>query len=695
MAPDGLAAELEELSLLLQRYVARHGHRMLQASGTLDDLYVSVNEARALLIDGAGGRAPPLDGWPDEAEVDAMLAARPPVAGPTGALAARFGLSAAQRRLLLAAAAPLLSVDLARLYTFAWADFAIKLPTVAFLCELVADDPRDVFDLRAQFHAEAPLVRGTLLELRDQAPWGAATPLSHRGVVVPETVLAALTGHEAPLPTTLGPFCRLHRAGEAPAREDVLLAPEVVTRLDELLARALGGRPRLLLIGPAGAGRRTAVAHLAAAHGRDVVVLDADRLAERPEEVDGQLGAVLREVRLRGAVLFVRFGNLIDRADAWAAVAARFQHRLEHFDGALVLAADHRAAPLHHTVSDLHELPLPPSTAGQQAQIWARELAAAGVTSEAEELSRRFSVTPGIIRMAVRDAVQHAHLTGAAPDAIPPEAISPFVRRRLDHALSEVAEPFSTRLDWADVVLPPDVEDALREIVMQARHRHRVFDEWGFGTKLSYGTGIGCLFSGPPGTGKTTMAGIIARSLGRELYRVDIARIVSKWVGETEKNLGRLFSEAERAQVILLFDEADSLFANRTEVKGANDRFANMEVNYLLQRMETYDGISILTTNMERAIDEAFKRRLRFRVHFPLPEDKERAELWRRLIPAATPVAPDLRFDELGRKFKISGGHIKNAVLRAAFHAADAGGPITFELLERAAKTETREMGRL
>jgi SpoVK/Ycf46/Vps4 family AAA+-type ATPase len=393
--------------------------------------------------------------------------------------------------------------------------------------------------------------------------------------------------------------------------------------------------------------------------------------------------------------MLLRFGTLLDRAEAWQAVAARVEHRFAAYEGPLVLLTTHNAAPLHHAVADVVEVPVEHPTAAVQARLWARALAEAGVDSEAEELSRRFSVTPGIMRAAVRDAVAHARVAGEPTARLAPEAISPFVRRRLDHALSEVAEPFSTALDWADVVLTPDVRDALDEIVLQARHRHRVFDEWGFGTKLSYGTGIGCLFSGPPGTGKTTMAGIIARTLGRELYRVDLSRVVSKWVGETEKNLGRLFAEAEKAQVILLFDEADSLFATRTEVKGANDRFANMEVNYLLQRMETYDGISILTTNFERAIDEAFKRRLRFRVHFPLPEADERAELWRRLLPAAVPKADDLRFDELGRKYKLAGGHIKNAVLRAAFCAADEGTPVTFELLDRAARVEMREMGRL
>jgi SpoVK/Ycf46/Vps4 family AAA+-type ATPase len=269
------------------------------------------------------------------------------------------------------------------------------------------------------------------------------------------------------------------------------------------------------------------------------------------------------------------------------------------------------------------------------------------------------------------------------------------VRRRLDHALSAVAEPYTTTLSWDDVVLAPEVLETLREILSQARNREKVFDDWGFRRKLSYGRGLACLFSGAPGTGKTMMAGIMARELGQEIYRVDLARVVSKWVGETEKNLARVFDEAESAQVILLFDEADSLFSTRTEVKGSNDRFANMEINYLLQRMESYDGMTILTTNFEKSIDEAFKRRLKFRLHFPVPDADLRTQLWRSMLPTQATVADDVRFEFLGKKFTMSGGNIKNAVVRAAFYAAEGEGVITHALLERAATAEAREMGRL
>jgi SpoVK/Ycf46/Vps4 family AAA+-type ATPase len=191
------------------------------------------------------------------------------------------------------------------------------------------------------------------------------------------------------------------------------------------------------------------------------------------------------------------------------------------------------------------------------------------------------------------------------------------------------------------------------------------------------------------------VAGVIARDLGLELYRVDVSRITSKWIGETEKNLGSLFDAAEDGQVMLLFDEADSLFAKRTEVKTSVDRYANMEVNYLLQRLDSFEGIAILTTNFGSAIDPAFKRRLTYRVTFPFPDEEMREQLWRSLIPPQVPVQGKLDFAGLSQRFRLSGGYIRNAALRAAFLAAEEGSSLTHEHLERAIRMEFREIGKL
>jgi SpoVK/Ycf46/Vps4 family AAA+-type ATPase len=222
-----------------------------------------------------------------------------------------------------------------------------------------------------------------------------------------------------------------------------------------------------------------------------------------------------------------------------------------------------------------------------------------------------------------------------------------------------------------------------------------VLEKWGFAEKVGKGVGLSTLLSGPPGTGKTMIAGLVARELGLDLYQVDLSRIVSKYIGETEKQLAALFEAAESGHAILLFDEADSLFAKRTEVKSSNDRYANLEVNYLLQRMESFSGITILTTNHETAIDQAFMRRLAFHIRVPMPDEKHRALIWRTIIPERAERADDLDFDALADEFVMSGGYIKNAALRAAFLAADEGQPITNAHLCRAAHAEYEAMGKV
>jgi SpoVK/Ycf46/Vps4 family AAA+-type ATPase len=228
------------------------------------------------------------------------------------------------------------------------------------------------------------------------------------------------------------------------------------------------------------------------------------------------------------------------------------------------------------------------------------------------------------------------------------------------------------------------------------KNQAMVMDQWGFGRKVAYGRAVSSLFSGPPGTGKTMVATLIAKELGLELFRVDLSRVVSKWVGETEKNLGRAFDEAANSQAVLLFDEADALFAKRTEVKSSNDRYANLEVNYLLQRLESFDGIVILTTNHGTSVDDAFKRRLRFRIEFPTPDDAERELLWRAMLPAGAPIADDVDFRVLARKYAMAGGYIKNAVVRAAFLAASREQQsIDHDTLVHAASLEWEDMGNL
>lgn len=713
---DHLGDCLDGVYLLVKRHVARFGYRMLQADGRLSDLYVGFGEARELARRGRGTTAVPstsrYDGWPTTADAEADLrshqdrmAARLEASSggdahlPVEDLRGAYQLSDAQVRLVLAAAAPLLSVDLARFYTFAWADFAVKVPTVGFLAELAADAPGDAAALADELKGDGLLVRSRLVALRDVKSWGTPTPHLHRGVTVPEGVLAFLQGIR---PGTSADAPGRWWPADAALPTDRLVLPDE-TRRD--LGRTLGlaahagrGRPRILLDGPAGSGRRTALSSLLARLGFGVLEVDLKDLVRDETRFEDRLGDACREALLHQSAVLLRCDEALATRDDVVRHGPALGRIVNGHPGIVALSTRQGAALLHAHIEDLFVCPIALPAAETQRDLWARALEEVSVRPEPnaiDEVVRRFTLTPGTIWRAAQDATTATGVArnGRRETPVSSESLRRSILRHIDHDLGVLADPVRTTLGWKDVVLPQEVRDLLREILSCARNREQVMDRWGFRQKMSYGRGLSCLFAGPPGTGKTMMAGILAADLGREAYRIDLSRVVSKWVGETEKNLARIFDEAERAQAILLFDEADSLFSQRTGVQSSNDRFANMEVNYLLQRMEAYEGITILTTNFEQSIDEAFKRRLKFRVHFPLPDAGERAKLWASMIPPEAPVEGDIDFEELGSLFEIAGGSIKNAVLRAAYLAVDEGRGISSDHLTRAATAEAREMG--
>jgi len=244
-------------------------------------------------------------------------------------------------------------------------------------------------------------------------------------------------------------------------------------------------------------------------------------------------------------------------------------------------------------------------------------------------------------------------------------------------------------------VLPATVVAQLRDVAARVRYRERVLDEWGMARRSSKGRGVKALFAGDSGTGKTMSAEVVAADLGLDLYVIDLSTVVDKYVGETEKNLDRIFAEADRVNGVLLFDEADALFGKRSEVRDAQDRYANVEVAYLLQRMESFDGLAILTTNLRANLDEAFARRLDAIVDFPVPEEDDRRRLWALNLAMGAPVADDLDLGFMAKRFKLSGGSIRNIVLTAAFVAATEGRAVTMADIVRGTEVEYRKLGHL
>ncbi|HUI83245.1 MAG TPA: ATP-binding protein [Candidatus Binatia bacterium] len=327
----------------------------------------------------------------------------------------------------------------------------------------------------------------------------------------------------------------------------------------------------------------------------------------------------------------------------------------------------------------------------EQKHLWQRALgpAAANFNGALDDLAEQFRLSA---RMIFSTGALLSHDGGSDNVGLQARdlwnACCSLARPRLE----DLAQRIVPYAGWDDLVLPEVQKQVLRQITAQVRHRMQVYESWGFSARGRRGLGVSALFVGESGTGKTLAAEVLAHELGLDLYRIDLSAVVSKYIGETEKNLKQVFDAAEEGGVLLLFDEADALFGKRGEVKDSHDRYANIEVSYLLQRMEAYQGLAILTTNLKSAMDRAFQRRLRFTVNFPFPDAAQREEIWSRVFPATTPTQ-DLSLKRLSQ-LNVAGGNIRNIALNAAFLAAEAGTPVVMAHLAEAAKLEAQKMDR-
>ena len=392
----------------------------------------------------------------------------------------------------------------------------------------------------------------------------------------------------------------------------------------------------------------------------------------------------------------------LDDADALlepARLSARrcLARHLAQSSGTTIVSGLNAWEPIEGTPCALVPVRFELPEAGQRTALWAHALRERGVTTRdtaaTRKLGERFQLDRSQIDAAVAAAVFAARARSGAALPVLDELFA-AARAQTRHALAHLAVRLESSRTWSDLVLAEDAMAQMREICACAVHRQRVMEEWGFAEKLSYGKGINVLFSGPSGTGKTMAAQILANELKLDLYRIDLASVVSKYIGETEKNLDRIFGAAGGSNAILFFDEADALFGKRTEVKDSHDRYANIEVSYLLQKLEEYEGITILATNMRQNLDEAFVRRLAFIVHFPFPDEALRRRIWATVWPAEVPLAREVDLDFFARQFKLSGGSIRNVALAATFLAAGDSQVVTREHLLRAVQREFSKVGK-
>jgi hypothetical protein len=581
-------------------------------------------------------------------------------------LAAAFQLNDFERQLLLLAAAPELDPGFGERIAHAQ-DQRSLWPTVALAWRLFATDDQSWLASRDSLRQDAPLFRFDLV--RDM---GADTPLGDRVLRTDPRVADALLGQAMP-DARLTPYIR---QVALPDDDDADSAAE---RLGQCIAGHVAGRREAPLI--------------VFLYGSPVPDLErfaaqAVRCLRLPLLAASGLPTSL-------AIPFVRESMLLPAPLFLADVDVTEWARILTTTCPLILLASESAARRPASVDAASWLPVevPRPSAAERISLWSATLAEIGIVSQeaAASLADSFALSATEIKQAAQLAVNQAWLRGAAPEI--PDVLE-ACRAEAQHSMTALAQRLQSRYGWDDLVLPTDSADKLRELCGQVRTQHRVLEEYGFSASLARGRGVTALFSGPSGTGKTMAAEVIARELQRELYRVDLARVVSKYIGESEKNLRQIFLEAERARCVVLFDEADALFGKRTDVRDSHDRYANIEVSYLLQLIEeSEEAVILLASNRREAIDDSFLRRFRFIVDFPLPEAELRRELWRRSFPPNL-EAREISFDALAERLPVSGGNIRNIALGAAFLAAGDGGVVNANLIARAARRELEKLGR-
>ena len=622
--------------------------------------------------------------------------------------------------ILLISLAPEISNKYQRFFAYLQDDKNQIRPCVDLVLKLLqVARPTDCFNLSRYglFADRAPLLRASLVYLEDDVH-RPGQPLLNRIVRTDERIRDFLLGSDNPAreledcATCLSPQHGLN---------DLLLRDEFKSRLVPLVSNVDLERECVVLYlqGGYGAGKQALAEGLCRHLRCNLLAVDVKSLAHlKTHEFRNKVSCSVRESELQhAAVIFNNLDLLLPgRNDDGNRDKENASNRNDELLDVLTGAITRRRGLFFLTGNaeweprDLPEgcsffrIPIPNPDTQQREQLWKLMQQASPQFAHDVDLpaiSDRFQLSPGQIRDALVTSASLSRLRDPDAGAIGSQDLGQACRLQSNRRLGRLAQNISTRYRWDDLVLAPGPRSMLEEIRARVTHRSLVYEHWGFDNKLAMGKGLHLLFSGPPGTGKTMAADVLANEFEMSLYKIDLSTVVSKYIGETEKNLSEIFHEGESSNAILFFDEADALFGKRSEVKDAHDRHANIEVSYLLQRMEQYAGIVILSTNFRRNMDDAFTRRLHFCVDFPLPDKPERLRIWQKIWPEKLPREASLDLEFLAERLQISGGYIRNIALGAAFLAAEEarqlqGEPeVSMEHLLKATRREYQKMGQI
>ncbi|RME79440.1 MAG: ATP-binding protein [Chloroflexi bacterium] len=615
-------------------------------------------------------------------------------------LTTMFNLTRFEQDALLVCLAPALDSRYEQLYAYLQDDVTRKHPRLNLILDLLCEPGPHRLPQMAFFADEAPLFRHRLL-VPIPENGNDHLPLLSRPLMADNTIVAWLLGFYQP-PSALAANVRLLQP-QACQTDDLLAGP---FRAEFSRMAEFSPPPVFAFYGPDRTAQDSAARWLAGQFRRPLLQVDLAGAVTAGSGASPRdlVRLALRDARLTGALPYLVNWDLFLPAEHRSLDAQPVLAEIFSFPGPVIMAGQKKRPAEGVERSRLlfwQEFPLP--TVQQRLMLWRHFIgpeadtlapadSAPGQTNGLAALADQFTLTGGQIKDAVVTARDMATRRGRS---LRLEDLFAAARSHSNPNLSTLARKIRPRYSWSDIILPPDSLAVLREIVSCVQQRPVVLDEWGVGRKLVASRGVTVLFVGEPGTGKTMAAEVIAAELGLDLYKIDLSGVVSKYIGETEKNLERIFNEAQTSNAILFFDEADAIFGKRSEVKDAHDRYANIEVSYLLQRMEAYDGVTILATNLRANLDEAFTRRLQFVVDFPFPDETYRLKIWQTLFPPETPRADNLDLPLLARRFKLAGGNIRNVIVSAAYLAAADGRQVTMAHLLHGLRRELQKMGRL
>ena len=572
--------------------------------------------------------------------------------------------------------APELDPKYESIYAYLNNDATQKKPTVGLVLDMACKTAQEKIKDRLCFCTYSPLSRYNILSL------GESNTLITRSLRLDERLVHYILGLNSIAEGT-EEFLTIVQTRNSLADEN----------LKYRLVRLLQHNEKTIvhLRGPYGAGKKELAKGICFEFNLPLIVVDMEGLITAPE-FESLLRRSMRETLLLPAAIYFENFDILLEEDKREKLKT-FLRAVDEISGITFTAGEMRWEPRGRPICNI-ELPYPDCNA--RALHWKKALEGMPLSEDLriDTISSKIKLTAGQIRDAAKAAGSYALLRDPEEGRINNEDLSSGCRAQSNQKLSSLARKINPFYSWSDIILPEDSMAQLREIYNQVKYRQKVFGEWGFERKLSLGRGLYILFSGPSGTGKTMAADIVARELELDLYKIDLSCVVSKYIGDTEKNISRIFLEAQTSNAIIFFDEADSLFGKRSEVKDSHDRYANIEINYLLQKMEEYEGIIILATNLKKHIDEAFLRRIHFIIEFPFPDEIQRRKIWESMFPKEA-IKADIDFGFLAQQFKITGGNIKNIVLNAAFLAASNSGVIDMDHIILSTKREYEKIGKM